>query len=142
LPAPPRLRARLSRSGRSLPAQRDIADLEATGMALRPGTTARRIGAGLALVTVASQADDHKACHPGSHHMLIRVTFDRAAGRLPGTQMDGHGHPRYRQAHRDLSPDDVDATSNLELFYIAMPGRPGDAGRMAGQAWLRDIQRH
>jgi hypothetical protein len=36
----------------------------------------------------------------------------------------------------------VDATSNLELFYIAMPGRPGDAGRMAGQGWLRDIQRH
>jgi hypothetical protein len=30
----------------------------------------------------------------------------------------------------------VDTASNLELFYAAMPGRPGDAGRMSGQAWL------
>ena len=40
-------------------------------MAPHLGTTARRIGAGLAPVTVASQAGDQKACHPGSHHVII-----------------------------------------------------------------------
>ena len=105
-------------------------------MALRPGTTARRIGAGLAPVTAASQADDRKARHPGSHHMIIRVTLDRAARRLPGRQMYGHRHPDIAKRTAIFHQMTVDATSNLERFCTAMPGRPGDAGRMAGQAWL------
>ncbi len=71
-----------------------IADLEATGMALRLSTIAHRISAGLAPVTVAAEAMDQKACHPGGHHMIMRVTFDRAARRLPGTQRYGHRHAR------------------------------------------------
>ncbi len=115
-------------------------------MALRPATTARRIGAGLAPVTAASQADDRKACHPGSHHMIIRVTFDRAARRLPGTQLYWHHHPEIAK-RIDIAVTaifhqmTVDATGNLELSYAAMPGRPWDAGRMAGQAWTRVTQR-
>ena len=111
-------------------------------MALRPGTTARRIGAGLAPVTAASQADDHTACHRGSQHMIIRVTFDRAARRLPGTQMYGHRHPDMAKRTAIFHQMTVDATSNVELFCTAMPGRPGNTVRMAGQAWLRDIQQH
>jgi NADPH-dependent 2,4-dienoyl-CoA reductase/sulfur reductase-like enzyme len=35
-------------------------------------------------VTVASQADDHKAYYPGSHRIAMRFTGDRATGRLLG----------------------------------------------------------
>ena len=58
-----------------------------------------------------------------------------------------HRHPEIAK-HIDIAVTaifhqmNVDATSNLEPFHAAMLGRPGDAGRMAGQAWLRDIQRH
>ena len=46
--------------------------------------------AGFDPVTVAAQADDHKAYYPGSHRITLRVTGDRATGQLLGLQLFGH----------------------------------------------------
>ncbi len=97
-------------------------------MALRPATTARRIGAVLAPVTAASQADDRKARHPGSHHMIIRVTFDRAAGPLPGTQMYGHRHPDIEQAY----------SAGLLLPFAAIRNQAGTYVTLSAQTVAAD----
>ena len=74
--------------------------------------------AGFDPLTVASEADDHKAYYPGSHPIHMRYTGDRRTGRLLGVQLVGHlgseiakrdRHPRHRdlQRHdrrRDLRP--------------------------------------
>ncbi len=57
--------------------------------------------AGFAPVTVASAADDHKAYYPGSHRITMRVTGDRATGRLLGLQLFGHRHAEI--AKREIS---------------------------------------
>ena len=41
-------------------------------------------------VTVASQADDHNPCYPGTHRITMRVTGYRGTGRLRGLQLSGH----------------------------------------------------
>ena len=46
--------------------------------------------AGFDPVTVEAAADDHKAYYPGSHRITMRVTGDRATGRLLGLQLFGH----------------------------------------------------
>jgi NADPH-dependent 2,4-dienoyl-CoA reductase/sulfur reductase-like enzyme len=46
--------------------------------------------AGFDPVTTETAADDHKAYYPGSHRITIRVTGDRATGRLLGMQLFGH----------------------------------------------------
>src|SRR5580704_13259122 len=46
--------------------------------------------AGFDPVTTGSQADDHKVYYPGSHRITMRVTGDRATGRLLGLQLFGH----------------------------------------------------
>ena len=48
--------------------------------------------AGFDPLTVESAADDHKAYYPGSHRITMRVTGDRATGRLLGLQLFGHKH--------------------------------------------------
>ena len=54
--------------------------------------------AGFYPVTVASQADDHKAYYPGSHRIAIQVTGDRDTGHLIGLQLYGLGTPRSPSA--------------------------------------------
>ena len=46
--------------------------------------------AGFDPLTVASQADDHKAYYPGSHRITMRYTGDRRTGQLLGVQLVGH----------------------------------------------------
>ena len=43
--------------------------------------------AGFDPVTIAVEADDHKAHHPGSHRIAMRWTGDRKSGRLLGVQL-------------------------------------------------------
>ena len=50
----------------------------------------RSRAAGFDPVTVASEADDHKAYYPGSHKIAMRYTGDRRTGRLLGVQLVGH----------------------------------------------------
>jgi len=102
--------------------------------------------AGFDPVTVASQADDHKAYYPGSHRIAIRVTGDRATGRLLGLQLFGH---RYAEIAKRIdiaaaaiyNHMTVDAVSDLDLSYTPPLGSPWDAVQMAAQAWTRHTRR-
>jgi NADPH-dependent 2,4-dienoyl-CoA reductase/sulfur reductase-like enzyme len=102
--------------------------------------------AGFDPVTVASQADDHKAYYPGSHRIAIRVTGDRATGRLLGLQLFGHRHAEIAKridiaAAAIYAGMTVDAVSDLDLSYTPPLGSPWDAVQMAAQAWTQHARR-
>ena len=98
--------------------------------------------AGFDPVTVESAADDHKAYYPGSHRITIRVTGDRATGRLLGMQLFGHKNAEIAK-RTDIAATaiyhgmTVDAVSDLDLSYTPPLGSPWDAVQMAAQAWVR-----
>jgi NADPH-dependent 2,4-dienoyl-CoA reductase/sulfur reductase-like enzyme len=99
--------------------------------------------AGYDPVTVASEADDHKAYYPGSHRIRIRVTGDRATGQLLGMQLYGHRHAEIAKridiaAAAIYHGMTVDAVSDLDLSYTPPLGSPWDAVQMATQAWSRN----
>ncbi len=102
--------------------------------------------AGFDPVTVESQADDHKAYYPGSHRITMRVTGDRATGRLLGLQLYGHKNAEIAKridiaATAIYSTMTVDAVSDLDLSYTPPLGSPWDAVQMGAQAWTRATQR-
>ena len=98
--------------------------------------------AGFAPVTVASEADDHKAYYPGSHRIHMRVTGDRTSGRLLGVQLFGHRHAEIAK-RIDIAATaiyhgmTVDAVSDLDLSYTPPLGSPWEAVQMGAQAWVR-----
>ena len=101
--------------------------------------------AGFDPVTVSSQTDDHKAYYPGSHRITMRVTGDRATGRLLGLQLFGHKHAEIAKridiaATAIFHGMTVDAVSDLDLSYTPPLGSPWDAVQMGAQAWTRAIQ--
>jgi NADPH-dependent 2,4-dienoyl-CoA reductase/sulfur reductase-like enzyme len=101
--------------------------------------------AGFAPVTTETQADDHKAYYPGSHRITIRVTGDRATGRLLGMQLFGHKHAEIAKrvdiaAAAIFHGMTVDAVSDLDLSYTPPLGSPWDAVQMAAQAWVRETR--
>jgi NADPH-dependent 2,4-dienoyl-CoA reductase/sulfur reductase-like enzyme len=97
--------------------------------------------AGFDPVTTETQADDHKAYYPGSHRITIRVTGDRATGRLLGMQLFGHKNAEIAK-RVDIAATaiyhgmTVDAVSDLDLSYTPPLGSPWDAVQMAAQAWV------
>ena len=98
--------------------------------------------AGFDPVTVEAQADDHKAYYPGSHRITMRVTGDRASGRLLGLQLFGHKNAEIAKridiaATAIYSNMTVDAVSDLDLSYTPPLGSPWDAVQMGAQAWVR-----
>ena len=102
--------------------------------------------AGFDPVTVESQADDHKAYYPGSHRITMRVTGDRATGRLLGLQLFGHKHAEIAKridiaATAIYNNMTVDAVSDLDLSYTPPLGSPWEAVQMGAQAWVRATQR-
>ena len=102
--------------------------------------------AGFDPVTVASQADDHKAYYPGSHRITMRVTGDRATGRLLGLQLFGHKDAEIAKridiaATAIFNNMTVDAVSDLDLSYTPPLGSPWEAVQMGAQAWTRATQR-
>ena len=102
--------------------------------------------AGYDPVTVESQADDHKAYYPGSHRITMRVTGDRATGRLLGMQLFGRKDAEIAKridiaATAIFNHMTVDAVSDLDLSYTPPLGSPWDAVQMATQAWTRATQR-
>jgi len=102
--------------------------------------------AGFDPVTVASQADDHKAYYPGSHRIAMRVTGDRATGRLLGLQLFGHRHAEIAKridiaASAIFNHMTVDAVSDLDLSYAPPLGSPWEAVQMGTQAWVLVTQR-
>ncbi len=100
------------------------------------------IAAGFEPVTVAAEADDHKAYYPGSHRIHMRFTGDRATGRLLGVQLFGHRHAEIAKridiaATAIFHDMTVDAISDLDLSYTPPLGSPWDAVQIGAQAWVR-----
>jgi NADPH-dependent 2,4-dienoyl-CoA reductase/sulfur reductase-like enzyme len=103
--------------------------------------------AGFDPVTIGTQADDHKAYYPGSHRIAMRVTGDRATGRLLGMQLFGHRHAEIAKridiaATAIFHGMTVDAMSDLDLSYTPPLGSPWEAVQMGTQAWVRDTRTH
>ncbi len=102
------------------------------------------VGAGFDPVTVAFEADDHKAYYPGSHKISMRFTGDRGTGRLLGVQLFGHKHAEVAKRidiaaaaiHHGMTVDEV---SDLDLSYTPPLGSPWDAVQMGAQAWARHL---
>jgi NADPH-dependent 2,4-dienoyl-CoA reductase/sulfur reductase-like enzyme len=100
--------------------------------------------AGFDPVTVAFQADDHKAYYPGSHKIAVRFTGDRETGRLLGVQLFGHKDAEVAKRidiaaaaiHHSMTIDEV---SDLDLSYTPPLGSPWDAVQMGAQAWVRHL---
>jgi NADPH-dependent 2,4-dienoyl-CoA reductase/sulfur reductase-like enzyme len=102
--------------------------------------------AGFDPVTVESAADDHKAYYPGSHRITMRVTGDRATGRLLGMQLFGHKNAEIAKridiaATAIFHHMTIDAVSDLDLSYTPPLGSPWEAVQMGAQAWLRNNAR-
>jgi NADPH-dependent 2,4-dienoyl-CoA reductase/sulfur reductase-like enzyme len=103
-------------------------------------------GAGYDPVTFGAEPDDHKAYYPGSHRIAMRVTGDRATGRLLGMQLFGHKHAEIAKRidiaataiHHGMT---VDAVSDLDLSYTPPLGSPWDAIQMGTQVWVRNMPR-
>jgi NADPH-dependent 2,4-dienoyl-CoA reductase/sulfur reductase-like enzyme len=116
--------------------------------AARTGLREREAAAaGFDPVTVAAQADDHKAYYPGSHRIAMRFTGDRASGRLLGVQLFGHRHAEVAKridiaATAIFHGMTVDAVSDLDLSYTPPLGSPWDAIQIGAQAWVRDFRLH
>jgi len=103
--------------------------------------------AGFDPVTAQAAADDHKAYYPGSHRITIRVTGDRATGRLLGMQLFGHKDAEIAKrvdiaAAAIFHGLTVDQVSDLDLSYTPPLGSPWDAVQLAAQAWTRATRRH
>jgi NADPH-dependent 2,4-dienoyl-CoA reductase/sulfur reductase-like enzyme len=101
--------------------------------------------AGFDPVTIGSQADDHKAYYPGSHRITMRVTGDRATGRLLGLQLFGHKNAEIAKridiaVTAIFNQMTVDAVSDLDLSYTPPLGSPWEAVQMAAQAWTRSVR--
>jgi NADPH-dependent 2,4-dienoyl-CoA reductase/sulfur reductase-like enzyme len=101
--------------------------------------------AGFDPVTVQSEADDHKAYYPGSHRIIMRVTGDRASGRLLGMQLFGHKNAEVAKrvdiaAAAIFHGMTIDAVSDLDLSYTPPLGSPWEAVQMGTQAWVRATQ--
>jgi NADPH-dependent 2,4-dienoyl-CoA reductase/sulfur reductase-like enzyme len=93
---------------------------------------------------VQAEADDHKAYYPGSHRITMRVTGDRATGRLLGMQLFGHRHAEIAKrvdiaATAIFHGMTVDAVSDLDLSYTPPLGSPWDAVQIGTQAWTRQL---
>ncbi len=102
--------------------------------------------AGFDPVTVAFEADDHKAYYPGSHRIHMRFTGDRHTGRLLGAQLFGHRHAEIAK-RIDIAATAIyhgmtlDEVSDLDLSYTPPLGSPWDAVQMGAQAWTRHLAR-
>ena len=103
--------------------------------------------AGYDPVTIAAEADDHKAYYPGSHRITMRITADRATGRLLGMQLFGHQHAEIAKRF-DIAATAIfhgmtaDAVSDLDLSYTPPLGSPWEAVQMGTQAWVRALGQH
>ncbi|MGA8016960.1 MAG: FAD-dependent oxidoreductase [Candidatus Dormiibacterota bacterium] len=114
-------------------------------VAARTGLRAHEaLGAGFDPVTIASDADDHKAYFPGSHRIAMRWTGDRATGRLLGVQLFGHRQAEVAKridiaATAIFNGMTVDALSELDLSYTPPLGSPWEAMQIGAQTWVREV---
>ena len=100
------------------------------------------VAAGFDPVTIAFEADDHKAYYPGSYKIAMRFTGDRNTRRLLGVQLFGHKHAEVAKridvaATAIYHGMTVDEVSDLDLSYTPPLGSPWDAVQLGAQAWAR-----
>ncbi|HTW08793.1 MAG TPA: FAD-dependent oxidoreductase [Acidimicrobiales bacterium] len=100
------------------------------------------VAAGHDPLTVAAEADDHKAYYPASHRVHMRYTGDKRTGRLLGVQLFGHRHGEIAKrvdivATAIFNEMAVDAVSDLDLSYTPPLGSPWDAMQAGAQAWVK-----
>jgi NADPH-dependent 2,4-dienoyl-CoA reductase/sulfur reductase-like enzyme len=127
------------RTNGALHAGRKLLDLVAARTGVRDHEAT---AAGFAPLTVASEADDHKAYYPGSRRIHMRYTGDRRTGRLLGLQLVGRRGSEIAKRidiaaaaiHNGMT---VDAISDLDLSYTRPLGSPWDALQHGAQAWSR-----
>ena len=98
--------------------------------------------AGFEPVTVASEADDHKAYYPGSHRIHMRYTGDERTGRLLGVQLVGRLGSEIAKridvgAAAIFNDMPVEGISDLDLSYTPPLGSPWDALQIGAQSWTR-----
>jgi NADPH-dependent 2,4-dienoyl-CoA reductase/sulfur reductase-like enzyme len=103
---------------------------------------AEAAAAGFDPATIQSEADDHKAYYPGSHRITMRVTGDRATGRLLGMQLFGHRNAEVAKridiaATAIFHAMTVDDVGDLDLSYTPPLGSPWEAVQMGAQAWVK-----
>ncbi|HUB41622.1 MAG TPA: FAD-dependent oxidoreductase [Streptosporangiaceae bacterium] len=103
--------------------------------------------AGFDPVTIAAEADDHKAYYPGSHRIAMRITGDRRTGRLLGMQLFGHKHAEIAKridiaATAIFNGMTVEGISDLDLSYTPPLGSPWEAVQIGAQAWNREVSLH
>lgn len=103
------------------------------------------IAAGFDPASTTSAPDDHKAYYPGSHPITIRITGDRATGRLLGAQLVGHLTTETAKrvdtyATALFHGMDVADINDLDLAYTPPLGSPWDAIQIAAQAWVTQHQ--
>jgi NADPH-dependent 2,4-dienoyl-CoA reductase/sulfur reductase-like enzyme len=99
--------------------------------------------AGFEPVTIAAEADDHKAYYPGSRRISMRITGDRKTGRLLGVQLLGHKETGVAKridtaATAIFHGMTVDQVSDLDLAYTPPLGSPWDAFQAGAQTWSRE----
>jgi len=98
------------------------------------------VNAGFDPLSVDSVVWDHKVYYPGAREMTIRVTADRASGRLLGAQMIGYYRTEVSKRvdifaaaiHHGMT---VEQMSDLDLSYTPPLSSPWDPVQMAAQAW-------
>jgi NADPH-dependent 2,4-dienoyl-CoA reductase/sulfur reductase-like enzyme len=106
---------------------------------------AEATAAGFDSVTVGSVQFDHKAYYPGAHQLHLRITGDRATGRLLGAQLLGDRHAEVAKridipAGALFHHMTVEGLSDLDLSYTPPFGSPWDAVQMAAQTWTRETR--
>jgi NADPH-dependent 2,4-dienoyl-CoA reductase/sulfur reductase-like enzyme len=101
--------------------------------------------AGFDPITVGSTAWDHKAYYPGARELTIRITGDRASGRLLGVQMLGHYAGQVAKridvcATALFHGMTVDGLNDLDLSYTPPFSAPWDPIQAAAQAWANGVR--
>jgi NADPH-dependent 2,4-dienoyl-CoA reductase/sulfur reductase-like enzyme len=114
-------------------ARTGLRDDEATAVGFRP-------------LTVASDADDHKAYYPGAHKIAMRYCGDANSGRLLGLQLVGRLGTEVAKrvdvaATAIFNEMRVDQVSDVDLSYSPPLGSPWDALQIGAQAWERVCRR-
>ena len=95
-------------------------------------------------VTVALEANDHKAYYPGAVPLRIHLTGDRRTGRLLGGQILGNRRAEISKridiiATAIFQGASVDYLNDLDLSYTPPFSSPWDPVQMAAQAWCSKL---
>ena len=102
--------------------------------------------AGFDPLTIDGTYWDHKAYYPGAKAVHMRLTGDRASGRLLGAQLVGPVQTEIAKRIDSLATAlfhemTVEALSDLDLSYTPPLGSPWDLVQMGAQDWSRNLGR-